>query len=155
MWLHLILKKAPCRHLRLNRFILRVCRSGRKISLIKTSSIRPLLNPEHSPEQEFGKVSWEVTPASSSCCQGPTNRNFLSTEGTPSLINALLPALTHLRDKEKNTCLICAILDPQKALAGSEDLRDECWMRGASVTRGQVEKLGSLLEEEAEAPGSS
>lgn len=43
------------------------------------------LNPEHAPQQDSGKVSWEVTPASSSCCQGLTNRTLHCTEAPPPM----------------------------------------------------------------------
>lgn len=57
--------------------------------------------------------------------------------------------------RRRDTCLICAFHNPEKVLAGSEDLRDQRWMGGPSVKQGQAEKLASLPGEEAEAPGSS
>lgn len=55
----------------------------------------------------------------------------------------------------EGTHLICAIHDPSKVLAGLEDLREECWVRGTRVKQGLVERLGFLWEEAAETPGSS
>lgn len=46
-------KKAPCRHLRLNQLILRVCRRGKKIELIKTSSIRSCSTQNIHPNRPF------------------------------------------------------------------------------------------------------
>ena len=57
------------------------------------------LNPEHAPQQDSGKVSWEVTPASSSCCQGLTGPCIA--QKLRHRWDAQLPELTHLRDKEK------------------------------------------------------
>lgn len=57
------------------------------------------LNPEHAPQQDSGKVSWEVTPASHSCCQGLTGP--CTAQKLRHRWDAQLPELTHPRDKEK------------------------------------------------------
>lgn len=80
-----------------------------------------------------------------------TNKNSQRTEGALSATGR-----THASGTRRGDAgLICAIHDPGKLLAGSEDLGDEHEMGGTCVKQGQVEKLDSRLEEEAEAPGRS
>lgn len=111
-----------------------------------------MLNPEHSPQQDFWKVSWEVTPALAAVAR--TNEQELAQHRSPTSDQMHYCQSSHTSGRG-DTYLICAIHDPQKVLAGLEDLREECGVRGTRVKQGQVERLGSLRKAAAETPGSS
>lgn len=79
-----------------------------------------MLNPEHSPQQVFWNISQEVIQLLAAAAKGQWTRTSRAQK-----------ELHHQSDthtsgtRREDAGLICAIHDPEKVLAGSEDLRDE------------------------------
>lgn len=111
-----------------------------------------MLNPEHL-NAGLLNVSWEVTLALAAVAR--TNEQELPQHRSSTSDQMHYCQSSHTSGQGGDTYLICAIRDPQKVLAGLEDLREECWVRGTRVKGGQVERPGFLQKAAAETPGSS
>lgn len=99
-------KKAPCGSFRLNRFILRLHRSGREISPVKTSSIEPRetqnIHPSRTLERFPGRRLQLPLGAAKDRLTGPPTAQELRHRP-----DALVPELTHLREERRRLSHLC------------------------------------------------